>query len=239
MPTVVVARTVQEALEELSEHIVPLEQSKFNPLGAYEEPLRSERQVELKDRGSLVRDDGVIMRLNLPEQIMLFGLLDSKYGPLEHGNLERQLRAAYSDEGQIYKNNVIVRFWVYTGEMGRVTNDGHEFGRVVKTELMCKCPSVVFEGDAPEQSNTEDYKFTLNKAGVYVPNKRGLFNQLGEVRGRGYWNGVYPDNQGRSVVRCVWDSDEGNYRRQRLVANAYWPLYWGVNGALGAWRKTA
>ncbi|MBI2084854.1 MAG: hypothetical protein HYT70_04585 [Candidatus Aenigmarchaeota archaeon] len=236
MPTIVVATSIEEALHELANYLVPIEQSKFSQLGCYGEPLRSNRQVELKGRGSLVGDDGTI-RLNLPEQILFFNLLDSKYGPLEHGNLERQLRAAYSPEGQSYKDNVLALFWVYTGEVGIKLENGHVFGRAVKVEPIptgISTGTVVFEDESQAQPSPGDYKFTLNRSGVYVPTDIGRFDQIGEAEGNGYWHGVYPDSQGRSVVRCGWDSGDGGFG-----ADAYGLLVRAVATTLGTWRKAA
>jgi hypothetical protein len=228
MPNAVVRDSVYEALYELSKNIVPLEPSKFSPLGCYSEPLRSTRQVRL-GRENLVKGDGIIS-LKLPHQILFLSLLYPEYGPLEHGSLRRQLDAVYSPEGQAYIDTVLAKFWVYTGEMGSKSYNTHEFGRVVKVESIG--PTVVFEGETPHQPTSGEYRFILSRKGVYVPSEVGPFRHIEDVTGNGYWNGVHSDTQGRSAVRCYWNSNE-----RGLHADATGPLVRTEPIALGVWRK--
>ncbi|MBI2084759.1 MAG: hypothetical protein HYT70_04090 [Candidatus Aenigmarchaeota archaeon] len=226
-----VVKSMADALDVLSKNVVPLEKSDFNELGAYVYPLRSQVQlaVELELDGKpkqvqLTREDGVIINLRLPDELELFQMLEPKYGPLEHGGIEKQLQACYHQD-QRYKDNVLVlgRFSVRTGEMGIKTGDGHEFYRIIGKEP----PNSISAGDY-------GYDFARQQM-VPMPNRRGYFDRIGKTEAKGYWGGVdYEDDEGRSAVRCYWVSAE-----EMLYVNVLRPLERRDTGAVAAWRKAA
>lgn len=224
--------TSEELVSELANG-VKLEPSKFSSIGAYEEPLRYDGIVQTDFR-EYVNRNGVIVRLNLPQQFMLYQLLSKQHGlQLRHGGLGEQLKAAYSPEGQNYKRNVLGPYWVFTGEMRRQSDN--EFGRLVRVEPIAKpSPTVVFDDEETSPTNASDYKFVLSRGGVHIPTRTGNFDRIGETKGKGYWNGVSPDNQGRSAVGCYWNSGE-----RGLFAVAGRPLYRYYGGALGTWKSPA
>ncbi|MBI2543240.1 MAG: hypothetical protein HYW24_03580 [Candidatus Aenigmarchaeota archaeon] len=234
--TLAVAYTIEEALSELAKNIIPLREADFNSLGAYNYPPRSERPVSLKTEDGereLTRKEGVIVRLHLPEQVLLFQMLEPRYGPLEHGSLERQLQACYHPDGQLYKEKVLIPFWVYTGEMGRKSEGGREYGKVVKVEPIARpSQNIVFEDEKMQQSDTTDYKFVLRRSHIAIPTKNGYFDRIGDVEGKGDWNGEYQDENGRSAVGC-----DGGSGGRRLIAYAVGPLLRDDFGVLGTWRK--
>lgn len=233
--TLAAASTIEEALEELSKNLVPIRESDFSSLGSYNYPLRSERPVSLKIKDGvreLTREEGAIVRLHLPEQVLLLQMLEPRYGPLEHGALVRQLQLCYHPDGQLYKQNVLTPFWVYTGEMGRKSKDGGKYGKVARVEPITASPTVVFEDEEAPQSAAIDYKFVLSRTPIVIPTRTGYFDRIDNVQGKGYWNDEYPDNKGRSAVRCYWDSGV-----RGLFALALRPLGRGDDGVVGTWRK--
>ena len=239
-----------ELVEELARRAVAPSRSDFSRVGssyvnAY--PLRASGGFTANDR-DYVNKDGAIVRLNLPEQVMLLHLLSEKYGiRLRHGNLRDQLESAYSPDGQAYKENVLVPSWVYTGEMIRRTENGEKIGKVNYVEFLLSGVSgdhAVFKGETPKQtSGLTVVRYNLEPSvQIAVPTKTGHFNQFkGDIPmdnelkrakgkdGRGSWNGKYFEND-LSAVWCYWDSDE-----QGLDANANGPLDRIDYGVLGTW----
>lgn len=239
-----------ELVEELAKRAVSPDNTDFSKVGssyvnAY--PLRASGGFNANDR-DYVNKDGVIVRLNLPEQVMLFYLLSKKYGiQLRHGSLRDQLESAYSPGGQVYKKNVLVPSWVYTGEMIRKTKDGEKIGKVDDVEFLPVGVSgdhAVFKGETPKQtSGLTVVRYNLEPSSqIRVPTGTGYFNQFkgaipedDELKrdkgkdGRGYWNGKYFEND-LSAVGCVWGSDE-----RGLYAYANRPLDRIGGGVLGTW----
>lgn len=242
--TVQKVTSVEELLHELVEYAVPLEKSKFTPLGAYEEPLKASRRYSLQGRGNVVDVNGVVLNLDLHEQVMLLDLLSKKHGvSLRHGSLKEDFDAAYSPDGQTYKRNVLVPFWIYTGEMISKTSEACGIGLVRSVEYVPKgIPNdyAVFENVAAQPSGLTVVRYNLGPVlQKEVPARTGRFNQIsgvipvdseiGSETGKGYWNGI-TDKNGLSGVRCSWDSD-----RRGLLAYADWPVGWHFGGVLGMW----
>ncbi len=208
---------------------------------AYSTPLRASREFSANGR-DYVNKDGVIVNLNPPEQVLLLQLLSKKLGlPLRHGYLKEQLEAAYSPQGQAYKQNVLVPLWVYTGEMIAKSGDKSKIGRVKGVEIVSD-DHAVFEGEDPDANELVVVRYNLGPIlQTEIPTKEGYFDQISGVipvngelksrKGRGYWNRVYFD-KGLSAVRCYWNSDE-----QRLVADAVRPSVPNFIGALGTWTE--
>ncbi len=240
----------QELVEELAKRTVAPNKSDFSRVGssyvnAY--PLKASGKFNANGRDYVNKGD-VIVRLNLPEQVMLLHLLSEKYGiQLRHGRLREQLEAAYSPDGQAYKKNVLVPLWVYTGEMIRKTKDGEKIGKVNDVEFLpAGIPSdyAVFKGETPKQtSGLTVVRYNLEPSTqTLVPTQTGYFSQFkGDIPtdselkrdkgkdGRGSWNVKYFEND-LSAVGCYWYSDELG-----LYADAFRPLGRVDYGVLGTW----
>ncbi len=239
--------SVEELLHELA-NTAYLKKSKFTPIGAYEEPLKASRRYSLQGRGDVVNDDGVIVNLDFPEQVALLDLISKKHGvSLRHGSLKENLEAAYSPDGEAYKRNVLVPFWVYTGEMIRKLGETHDIGRIKGIEYASQnIPDnhAVFESDVAQPSKLTVIRYNLGPSlQQEVPTNSGHFDkisgvipvnsEIGSKTGKGYWNSIYSD-KGLSAVWCDWISVG-----QGLYADAAGPLVRNSGGALGMWKDAA
>lgn len=242
MTQVLTVASPQEVAEEIARYAIQPNRANFSKVGdayVYGEPLRASRRLSIGDTTYAAKDGGPVVRLNLPEQLIVLQLLSEKWGiPLRHGSMQENLSAAYSPDGQTYKKNVLDPRWVYTGEMVRKSADGsHEIGKAKGVELLPPIvPTVhaVFEGEDTQQtSGITVIRYKLGPVlQTEVPTKTGYFAQFKGVipvdrelkrkkgrDGSGYWNGVHFDERNLSAVRCIWDSDG-----RGLIAVADWPL---------------
>ncbi len=226
------------ALVEYSE----LDRLNFSQIGGshvYNVPLKSSRQVSLDN--NYVNDRGVVIRLNLPQQLMLLHLLSQKYElQLRHGSLKENLEAAYHPSGEEYKRNVLDPYWVFTGEM--IGPDGVYKTLGIEEQQIQPEYQLVSGGRQLIQLPTDIPQIKLTDRVVQreLPTKTGYFDRFigaipvnREIKsqiGKGYWTGMFPDEHGWSAVGCYWFSVVWS-----LVADASWPLSSGNGGALGIW----
>ncbi len=225
----IVAATQAELLHELAMHAYEPKRSDFSQVGkvnVYSIPPRSDRPVSLSEY-TYTRDEGVIRGLNFPQQLMLLQLLSERFGmPLRHLTLRENLDASYSPDGQAYRNNVLVPFWVYAGEMIRKDGNNYQVGQARGVEFLpagvTDIEHAVFEGEAPQQtSGLTIIRYNLGPVQqTQVPTKSGYFADFrgvipvdSEITSRktkdskGYW--ISQDfEHNLSAVGCVWVSDE-------------------------------
>ncbi len=245
------AQNEKELLFELARHVHEPEMPDFSRIGdrsVYNLPLLSDRPVVLGGY-NYTRNGGVIRGLTLPQQFETIKQLSERFGiPLSHNPLKTNYYASFLPEGRIYRDNVLSPYWVFTGEMIRELPEGHTVHRVNGIDILTLVPQTSTDHLAVEgeRQDTETRKIRrYNSRSVLqreipagtgyfsdfdgvIPKDRELILQRPESGKRGYWNGVYPDKNGLSAVRCVWGSDDGG-----LVAGACWPLVRGDGGVLG------
>ena len=224
--TAIVVATQEELLHELARHAYELKPSDFSRAGnvnVYNIPVRSDTPVSFNGY-AYTREEGVVRGLNLPQQLMLSQLLSERSGmPLRLLTLRENFDAAYSPEGQSYKSNVLVPFWVYTGEMIRKgldddNRDIYQVGRAKGAESVPAGVSsnhAVFEGETTQPSGLTVIRYSLGQVQqTELPTETGYFDEFNgaipvnsEIKsriGKGYWNGQHFDNDGLSAVGCLW-----------------------------------
>jgi hypothetical protein len=244
--TTIIAKSEQELIQELIKNLYMPKKSDFSKVGKgtiYDLPLRSNRNVSFNDY-DYTGVEGVVRGLNFPQQLILINRLSERFGTqLSHNSLRKNLDAAYSPEGQKYKDNVLNPYWVYTGEMIQKLPKGYSIHRVNRVDTVMVEPIVhrdhILVYGEPRTLSTKGFvrQYKASPAlQTEIPTNLGYFDDFANVipidseigKGeKGYWNGIYFENN-LSAVRCCWGSvDVG------LVANADRPLGRGNYGVLG------
>lgn len=212
--------------------LVPLGDGNVAKIHPY--PLRASRPIRVGNF-DYVDNHGAVVRLTAPEDFAVLASLSTPDLPLRHVYLGEQLAAAYSDEGEEFKNKVQVQYWTRTGQIIWKNNDD------AVRKVLSLVPTSETSADAQlitaDRASPNGYKSVV----ITVPTKTGYFNSLsgpiptdGDIMtsrpdGRvGRWNGNYPDKNGLSAVGCLWLSVG-----ERLYADAGLPLYWNDVGVLG------
>lgn len=241
--TTIIAQSEQELIQQLAKNLYMPKKSDFSLVGkgtVYDLPMRSKRNVSFNNY-DYTRDEGVVRGLNLPQQLLLINQLSERFGTqLSHNTLRTNFDASYSPNGQEYKRNVLVPYWVYTGEMIEKSSTGYKICRVNDVEIVTtsdiSSDCLVIDGEK-EKALKQIRKY---KAGpiwqTEIPTKSGYFNDFKGVipidseignGTKGYWNGVYFEGN-LSAVGCYWVSVE-----RGLGADAGRPLVGDGCGVLG------
>ena len=256
MNLIIMARQVsewQQTLDELTEDLMlPTSYSKidnsYDSPYVFNGPLKSSKKLFFNGV-NYVNDNGVVIRLNLPESLYVLRGASKRFGmKLRHGSLRENLEAAYSNE-VAYKQNVLVPFWVYTGEVIRRFNDkfdisraiGADFVEVPATNILLKRRGKTLETKGSSTNVVPEIKLG-SVLQTEIPTKSGYYSKISGVipmnselgsrskESRGYFDEIYFDEQDLSVVRCGWAFFE-----LELVADAGRPLIRIDGGVLGVW----
>lgn len=254
--TPIIVTSLEELIPTLLENAEPFDKKDFSrlPSGAYvrNRAWPSKRPVSLKVDGfsiNYVREDrgNAIVNLHRIQQEDFHRELSNKFGvELTNVPFKTIVEAVYSDEGALFKANVLVPLRIYALEL--IGPDG--VYHTVKSPQQPKY-QLVSRGrlliPAPQQPIGMAYmSLSDDPIQAEVPTKTGYFNQFkgalpvnrelnperGEKSKGGRWNGNHPDEYGWSAVWCGWYSDDG-----RLDAYAGWPLSWDNDGVLGTFAK--
>lgn len=243
--TTIVAQTEDELIYELAKYLYVPKKSDFSPVGkgtVYDFPVISKKNVSFNGR-NYTGKEGIIQGLDFPQQIMLLDRLSQLSGiQFRQLTLRENFDAAYSPEGQKYKENVLALYRVFTGEMIRKLPDDkytvHRIKSVEKETVSCILNDYLLaEGEQLIPSRAVVVR--VYKAGpvlqAEIPTEFGFFDdfigvipvdsEIGKGR-KGYWGGVGFDENNLSAVECFW-----NHGVQYLDAGAGGPLYYiGVLG---------
>lgn len=240
-----------EMLDALAETLLLPE--KFTQVGSSyvgTEPVKSSERFSYEGN-DYVNNDGVVIRLNLPEQLYLDGKIAEIYGiRARHGSLRENLAGAHSEEAGEYRKNVLAPYWVFTGEVIRRLGEAHDVSKATGVEFVKAQPGdILLErgGRLLETENdSERIAPKINLGPVLqntIPSKSGYYTNFSDIipvddelgsrseESKGYFGGIYFDKQGLSAVRCAWDSDDGV-----LFVHAGWPLDGLYGGVLGVFE---
>ena len=241
-----------ELLDELANSLVSFDVSRFisfNDAYVYPEPLQSTKQILYGGDEYVDFDTGVIVHLNLPEQLYLYQRIADKHGiKARHGTMKETLEAAWSDETKDYKEKVL-RYWLYNGEVIRKlgkTYDvsravGMEYREVKSVDLMCER-----EGNLLETEGVLTNEVPVIKLGqtlqTSIPTISGFYSEFSGVipvdkelgsrneKSRGDFGRIYFDKTGLSAVGSLWDSGVDTF-----ATYAYEPMRGVRDAALGLW----
>lgn len=250
----------QEMLNELAERVTQptnFAQVKYNvgkkKFTSYvsTETLKSSRNFSYENSDYV--DNGVVVRLNLPEEKYLYDKISKRFGyETRHGSLQEQLAASHSVTD--YRKNVQIPYWIKTGEVIRKSDNKAEVRRIESGsfgKVKISVPDILVETKNGKQLNanieTSSEKIVprmelgpiLQKT---IPTKTGYYSKLLGVipadselveknqSSIGYFGNIYFDKNNLASVRSGWGSDYGV-----LYAYAYGLLIRGDGGALGVW----
>ena len=221
------------------------------------QPIKYSGSLSLKGY-DYVNKDGVVVGLNLQEQLYLSRKLSSRIGnEIRFGTLREQLAAAWSKDSSKYLNNVLKPYWVFTGQILRDAGANYEVRKAEKAEFV-KQQSKPIDAELLVEldgkilnKETESEKIvpklslgpliqkypinTIVSNGYYsdfqgeLPTNKELENNKTK-KSLGYFGGIYPNNESLFAVWSDWYSDIGV-----LFAYADRPLFRGSSGVLGAW----
>lgn len=259
--------TKQEMLNALAEEALP--QKNFTQVNyragkesftsyAGTEPFKC--PVKLSYGGTdYANDEGVIINLNLPEQVYLNSRLSKRFGmAMRHGTLREQKEAVWSNETKDYRNNVLY-YWLFTGQvlrgLGRTYEAreavGAEFVRQTKpadADMLVEIDGKLIQEEVESgrvvpklklgpvlQTNISLGTGHYSDFSSEVPTKSELGPRNEESKGR--FGSVYLDKQLLAAVWSFWLSVD-----RVLGVGAVGPLVRGFagpyyDGALVVWTK--
>ncbi len=241
-----------ELLGELTDNLVPFDAARFisfNGVYVYPEPLQCTKQIIYQGDEYVEFDTGVILHLNLPEQLYLYQRIADKYGiKARHGTMKEALAAAYSDGTKEYKEKVL-RYWLYNGEVIRKFDKNFDVSRAVSMEyrevksvdIMCEREGRLLETEGVLVGQVPVIKLgpTLQ---TEVPTISGFYSEFtGAIpvdkdlggrneRSRGAFGRIYFDKTGLSAVGSFWDPGVGTF-----ATYAYEPMRGIRDVAVGLW----
>lgn len=237
-----------DLIEALSNHLTALDRSRFAQVDdsfVYDDVLKASRRFEF-DKEMYVRDNGAIVNLDALEQKLLYQKASDKLGiDITYIPLGTIRKAAY--EIKEFKDNVLKRYWMNTGEFIFKNNSALEVRELEKVE--------------PKEVAVLDYMAkdeNGNSLGASVADKKtileGTFGRVlqtdaakhsgrygtlsgrvpssNEVSSEGIdrWGGTHLDRYDIASVGSDWGSGV-------LGAVAGRPLDRGDVGALGVWTR--
>jgi len=230
----IIAQNEQELLYELVRHTYDItcttfwksDFSKVGKVNIYNNQLQSDRNVSF-DGHIYTRKNGVIKGLNLLQQLMFLRSFSERVGiPLRHLTLRENFDAAYSPDGQKYKENVLIHSWVYTGEMIRKLPDGYAIHRVNDVDIVTVTPPISEDHIAVEG---ETQPATLGQIRQYkagpvlqteIPTTVGYFTDFKDV--------IPVDNE--------LQADRGKILSERENPHTGRRIWWWRNRRRGHWR---
>lgn len=196
-------------------------------------PLKVLREIRTADR-SYTKRGGIVYGLTSDEEFNILDSLSTANLPLRHVRIAENKVAAYSNEGQAYRQNVLV-WWTRTGQFICLSGDT----ALRKALAVPINPSASGTGQLITRDRRLPNGYSTKE--IVVPTKTGFFTTIsGDIPVDGdisverpdaeeiiHWNGTYPDENGISAVLCRWNSE---VRGLYVVADR--PLLKGADGAL-------
>ncbi|MFQ5941023.1 MAG: hypothetical protein ACE5KA_04920 [Nitrososphaerales archaeon] len=241
-----------ELLDQLTDNLVSFDFSRFisfNDAYVYPEPLQCTKQIVYRGDEYTEYDIGVIVHLNLPEQLYLYQRILDKYGiKARHGTMKETLEAAYSDTTVEYKEKVL-HFWLYNGEVIRRLGKTYDVSRVLGMEYRdVKSVDIMCERDGKllETEGVSSNQIPVIKLGeilqTEIPTVSGFFSEFSGVipvdrelgsrneKSRGDFGHIYFDKTGLAAVGSLWDSGVDTF-----ATYAYEPMRGIRDAAMGLW----
>ncbi len=155
----------------------------------------------------LETSEGTVVQLDLGEQLALLSEVREDLGvALAHGSLGLHLAAYHDPNCRVYKENVLSRQWIYTGEVGRKNPDGtFDVRRAVGAKFVDREVSSV----QPDLSQPALQSSVALLSGYFSSLKYSLpvDEEISEKRlgAKGHWYGLKEDwrlEDGVFAVRC-------------------------------------
>lgn len=205
--------------------IQSLDNTKFTRFGdswVYPEPLKAQKPL-----GYFTDKKDVLVHMDLPEQVLLQESLADKFGFKPRlGSLKENFQLALSKESTDYRNGVLEKYFVFTGELAK--KDDTEVGvrRVVGVEFLDKTLD-----DMPDEflADSEGNEFPA-KAGCSgnrlfqvkyrvaakleesLPGQEGFFSDFRVIptdkdlapSGMGHYFSSHVNAEGFSALQCFW-----------------------------------
>ena len=217
----------QEVLDRLVEVIEPIEKNRFVKIGeaswVYPEPLSiAEKtikdEIECIDRVTDHR--GTIIGLNFPEQLMLQNRIKERFGiDLRHGSLKENVNAFNSNETEKYRERVLDRYAIYTGELERRGENVRRVTRIIieKAEVPLEPSQIIIDGNGkpipPIETPTKEImqiQYVSKDLGKKLPTKEGHFESFEIVptdkdlnpEGKISWDGSFFSKDNYAIVKC-------------------------------------
>ncbi len=241
-----------ELLDNLVNNLVSFDLSRFIPFkGAYvyPEPVQCSKQIIYGGDEYVDFDTGVIVHLNLPEQLYLYQRIADKHGiKARHGTMKETLETAWSNETKEFKEKVL-RYWLYNCEVIRKLGKTYDVSRVIGMEYrevksvdaMCERDGNLLETEGVTKNLIPVIKLgqTLQ---TEIPTISGFYSEFAGVipvnkelgsrneKSRGDFGNVYFDKTGLSVVGSLWDDGVDTF-----ATYAYEPMRGVRDAALGLW----
>lgn len=241
-----------ELLDNLVNNLVSFDLSRFIPFkGAYvyPEPLQCTKQIIYGGDEYVDFDTGVMVHLNLPEQLYMYQRIADKYGiKARHGTMKETFEAAWSNETKELKEKVL-RYWLYNCEVIRKLGKTYDVSRVIGMEYrevksvdaMCERDGNLLETEGVTKNLIPVIKLgqTLQ---TEIPTISGFYSEFAGVipvnkelgsrneKSRGDFGNVYFDKTGLSVVGSLWDDGVDTF-----ATYAYEPMRGVRDAAMGLW----
>lgn len=222
----------------------------FNNVYVYPEPLQCTKQIIYQGDEYVDYDTGVIVHLNLPEQLHIYQRVAEKYGiKARHGSMRETLAAAWSKETQEFKEKTL-RYWLYNGEVIRKFAKTYDVSRVVgieyrdvrsAMEIMCERDGKLLESEGVVVNQVPVIKLGPTLQTV-IPTISGFYSEFAGVipvneelgsrneKSRGDFGNIYFDKNGLSAVGSLWDSGVDTFGTY-----AYEPMRGVRDAAMGLW----
>jgi hypothetical protein len=241
-----------ELLEKLVENMISIDKSKFilfSNAYVYPDALQCTAQIIYRGDEYVDFDTGVIVHLNLPQQLHIYQQISEKHGlKARFGTLKETLAAAWSGETREFKKKAL-KWWLYNGEVIRKVGKTYEVSRVVGMEYRnVKSADTICERDG---NMLESEGIVINMVPVLklgqvlqtsVPTLSGFYSEFAGAipvdkelgsrneSSRGDFGYIYYDKNGLSAVGSLWDSGVDTF-----ATYAYMPLSAARDAAMGLW----
>jgi len=168
------------------------------------------------------KDDRSLIRLNFPDQLLLQERIKQKYGlNLRHGSSEEQQKAFKAKEAEWYRDSVLRKYYVYTGELER---RGENVMRITGVKMgRAKVPyearKIIIDRDSGKEiqpmlvsmKEIEQLQFiSAEDLAKRVPEKVGLFESFEVIprtrditgKGNNYWSFTAFNDENYSAIMC-------------------------------------
>lgn len=182
------------------------------------EPVKSSSRISYEGKEH-VDKNGVVVQLDLPQQLYLYEKFAKKIGmKVRHGSLRENLNAVYSEKDFRYKENVLIPYWVLTNEIivrepvGDIKSGVY---RIVGAE---------FSTTHPTEAKNIGKLIPKIKLGSFlqdsIPSNSGYYTDFSDAipkndeltskseKSKGYFGinfGKYELYHGLYLIRCAWD----------------------------------
>ncbi|MBI2547324.1 MAG: hypothetical protein HYW23_02650 [Candidatus Aenigmarchaeota archaeon] len=222
MATKALTISPDQVVEAIVEYAIRPKESEFLlvPLGngtvakIHPYPLRVSREIRTTDGRSYTKREMVVYALTSEEDFGILDLLSTDDLRLKHVRFAENKAAAYSNEGQPYKQNVLVPWWTRTGQLIRLSNDT----AIMKALALPIDPSASGTGQLITRDRRSLSGYSTKN--IVIPTKTGFFTTISgdipvdddifeerpDAKEISYWAGNYPDENGISTVGCGWGS---------------------------------